>query len=69
MSAGPLHWSLGRRKRAATLCTSPRTTAETVQARQSAISNATNISGLDFGSGLDIVKHCRSINTLIQPQQ
>ena len=59
---GPLHWSLGRRKRAATLASSPRNNVEMRLARHSAhsgvIGTATG-SGVDLELGLDIVKQCR----------
>lgn len=65
-AVGPLHWSLGRRKRAATLCTSPRNTPDSrthVQQRHSG-TGPLGASNAENDQTLDLVKHFRSTDSV-----
>ena len=61
-SALGLHWTLARRKRAATMATGPSIASRASSSNTEAASILTNTrhsTGLDFGASLDTVQQCR----------
>jgi len=66
-SALGLHWTLARRKRAATMATGPsiasRASSSNTEAA-SILAHTRHSTGLDFGATLDTVQQCRSTDTL-----
>ena len=57
-SALGLHWTLARRKRAATMATGPSIASSNTEAA-SILAHTRHSTGLDFGATLDTVQQCR----------
>ena len=60
-SALGLHWTLARRKRAATMATGPSIASRASSNTEAAsiLTHTRHSTGLDFGASLDTVQQCR----------